>query len=156
MVWTPLLICCCWKTVNGRLRRQGPQTLHSIWRVDQFITLPRSQAESLSTRHSLRLLPRSPTSSKRTVSLPSQGGALTGNSMGVTLSDIRSYLLKQFPALRKRGISRTAIHQLMVVPCKGMRNALRYTGLVEAKVPAKDNSQHKAHLGGHFAFTQAN
>lgn len=80
----------------------------------------------------------------------------TGNSMGVTLSDIRSHLLEQFPALKERGISRTVIHQLMVAPRKGTRNALRYTGLVQAKVPGKDNSQRKAHLDGHYAFAQAN
>ena len=89
-------------------------------------------------------------------SAQSRRRTMTVNSMGVTLSDIRSHLLKQFPALRKRGISRTAIHQLMVAPRKGTHNALRCTGLVKAKVPAKDNSQHKAHLDGHFAFTQAN
>ena len=48
------------------------------------------------------------------------------------------------------------IYQLMVAPRKGTWNALRYMGLVKAKVPGKDNSQRKAHQDGHYAFAQVN
>ena len=76
--------------------------------------------------------------------------------MGVTLSDIQSHLKQRFSVLKTNGISCTTIHELMVALCKGTCNAMRYKGLVEVKVPGKDNSDHKSHQDGHFAFCQVN
>ena len=79
-----------------------------------------------------------------------------GNSMGVTLKDLQVHLKEKIPELKRRGISRTAIHQLMVAPRQGVRNASRYTDLVQARVPGKDNSLHHSNEDSHFAFAQCN
>ena len=79
-----------------------------------------------------------------------------GNSMGVTLKDLQVHLKENIPELKRRGISRTAIHQLMVAPRQGVRNASRYTDLVQARVPGKDNSLHHSNEDSHFAFAQCN
>ena len=77
-----------------------------------------------------------------------------GNSMGVSLEDVRAHIKEKVLELKRRGISRTAIHQLFVAPRKGTRNASRYTNLVKAKVPGKDNSQHKSNQDSHYALAQ--
>ena len=74
----------------------------------------------------------------------------TRNSMGVSLADIQSHILTKLPSLHS--ISRTTVHQLMVAPRKGTRNAQRYHGLVKSRVPGKDNSIRKSHSDAHFAF----
>ena len=79
-----------------------------------------------------------------------------GNSMRVTLADIQAHLKEKLPQLKQKGISRTTIHQLLVAPRKGTRNAQRYNNLISAKVPSKDNTQHKTNLDSHFAFAQVN
>ena len=79
-----------------------------------------------------------------------------GNAMGVTLAGIQEHLKAKIPQLKERGISRTTIHELLVAPRKGTRNAKRYHGLVAAKVPGKDNSLRKRHIDSHFAFAQIN
>ena len=63
-----------------------------------------------------------------------------GNSMGVTLQDLQHHLKKKLPPLKRRHISRSTIHQLMVAPRQGVQNASRYTDLVKAREPGKDNS----------------
>ena len=79
-----------------------------------------------------------------------------GNSMGVSLRDLQDHLKEKIPQLKKRGISRTTVHQLLVAPRQGVRNASRYTDLVKARVPGKDNSLRHANEDSHFAFAQVN
>jgi hypothetical protein len=77
-----------------------------------------------------------------------------GNAMGVTLAEIQGHVMEKMPELKKRGISRTTIHELLVAPRSGTINASRYHGLVKARVPGKDNSERKYHQDAHFAFAQ--
>ena len=77
-----------------------------------------------------------------------------GNSMGVTLAEIQTHIIKHIPELKARGLSRTTVHELMVAPRKRARNAQRYRELVQSRVPGKDNSLRKAHEHGHYASAQ--
>lgn len=79
-----------------------------------------------------------------------------GNAMGVTLAELKAHVLSKVPSLANKGISRTVIHELLVAPRRKTRNAQRYHGLVDARVPGKDNSLHKSHMNSHYAFAQAN
>ena len=56
--------------------------------------------------------------------------------------------------MKKHGISRTAILELLVPPRSGTRNASRYHALVKARVPGKDNSKRKYHQDAHCGFAQ--
>ena len=62
------------------------------------------------------------------------------SSVGVSLGSWRKHLLDTVPGLRKTGISRTTVHQLMLPPRQSTINAKRYTGVVPARVPGKQNS----------------
>lgn len=64
----------------------------------------------------------------------------TANSSGVTLAEIRKYLMDKIPELKTGGISRNTIQRLMQAPHKGRRSQSYYKGLVGARVPRKDNS----------------
>ena len=74
--------------------------------------------------------------------------------MGVSLADIREYVMTCIPELRQKRISRTTVHQLLVAPRKSTINAARYHGLVKARVPDKQNDLRKQHPDSHFAFSQ--
>ena len=78
----------------------------------------------------------------------------TGNAMGVTLAQIQGHVIEKIPELKKHGISRTAIHELLVSPRSGTINASRYHGLVKARVTGKDNTKRKYHQDAHLAFAQ--
>ena len=50
------------------------------------------------------------------------------------------------------GMFCTTVHQLMAAPKKGTHNAHRYQGLVQSRVPGKDNTLCKEHPDGNFIF----
>eukprot|EP00117_Sycon_ciliatum_P025801 scpid112226/ scgid21331/ len=76
-------------------------------------------------------------------SAQSRRRSTVGNDMGVSLTDIREHVMKRMPEVREKGISRTAIHQLLVAPRQSTINAARYHGLVKARVPGKNNNLRK-------------
>lgn len=79
------------------------------------------------------------------------------NASGVTLSDIRSHLLKTVPGLKDNGISRSTIQRLFYPPNKRHKSAKQYKRVVNARVPAKQNSRRsKTHTDTHFCRTQVN
>ena len=77
-----------------------------------------------------------------------------GNAMGVTLAEKKAHVLSKIPQLAKKGFSRMITHELFIAPRRNTRNALRYHGLVSAKVLGKDNSLHSEHVNAHYAFAQ--
>ena len=56
-------------------------------------------------------------------------------SHGVTLSAIRSHVLREIPSLKE--ISVHTIHRLLLPPNKNRKASKRYKGLVDAKRPPK-------------------
>lgn len=78
----------------------------------------------------------------------------TANTCGVSLQQIRSHLLGEFPALK---ISKASVHRLMVAPNKHRRAARLYKGLVNAKIPRKENTASATeHVDLHFTMAQVN
>eukprot|EP00117_Sycon_ciliatum_P043397 scpid28652/ scgid31427/ len=61
------------------------------------------------------------------------------SSMGVSLHEIRSHLLKTIPGLKEAGISVETVHRLMLPPRKGTTRANQFKALVSARVPRKRN-----------------
>lgn len=78
----------------------------------------------------------------------------TGTGTGVSLEDIRQHLLDSVPGLKERGISKDAVHHLMVAPRKNTVRAERYKGLVDAKVPGKRNQYRENSANQHFLFAR--
>lgn len=60
-------------------------------------------------------------------------------SSGVSLADIRRYLFKEIPQLRKDGVvlSHSTIHHLLVCPRKNSSSAYKYKGEVDGKLSRK-------------------
>ena len=78
----------------------------------------------------------------------------TATSLGVTLQQLRDHLLKTVPGLASAGISRSTVHRLMLPPRKGTTAAKSYKGLIQARVPAKQNTA-TAKEHAHLHYTQA-
>ena len=72
----------------------------------------------------------------------------------MSLRDIQSHLLKVIPGLSERGISRDAIHTLMVPPKLNGSRAHRYKKLIDAKVSGKRNDYREDSLNQHFLFAR--
>ena len=62
-----------------------------------------------------------------------------GTSYGVTLREIKEYLLKMIPELQQVGIGTTTIAYLMAPPHRGHSSSKQYKSIVNAHVPGKDN-----------------
>ena len=79
----------------------------------------------------------------------------TATGAGVTLNDIRKHLLEVVPGLKQDGgISRDTIHRLTVAPRKNSTRAQRYKGLIDARVPGKQNQYREESLNQHFLFAR--
>ena len=79
----------------------------------------------------------------------------TTNCLGVTLKDLRNHLLAAVPDLKTKGISRTTIHELMMLPRRKTVNAARYKELVNSRVPQRKNSRSlNDHQDSHFCAAQ--
>ena len=78
----------------------------------------------------------------------------TGTGTGVSLEQIRVHALKAVPGLSERGISRDAIHLLMVPPKKNTIRASRYKSLIDARVPGKRNNYREESPNQHFLFAR--
>ena len=72
----------------------------------------------------------------------------------MTLAQVREHLLSTIPGLKEKGISRTAVHQLMVAPRQKSINAQRYQGVLEVRVPSKKNNEHGHHKDAHYCHAQ--
>jgi hypothetical protein len=75
-------------------------------------------------------------------------------SCGVTLGDIRKNLLANVPKLKEEGISISTVSRLLEPPRQGTKAALRYTGAIKARVPAKRNDEIKEHIDLHYCRSQ--
>ena len=76
-------------------------------------------------------------------------------SHGVTLSAIRSHVLREIPSLKE--ISVHTIHRLLLPPNKNRKASKRYKGLVDAKRPPKRNDLVcKTHPDFHYTSAQVN
>lgn len=104
---------------------------------------------------SLKSLSVQPVSSSSTaIQLMSDGGLTHGNVGGVTLAQICDHLLLQIPGLREHGPGRTTVAYLMVPPRQKTHAALRYKGVVKARVPAKRNDFREHHVDSHYLLTR--
>ena len=77
-----------------------------------------------------------------------------GSACGVSLEDIRQYLISKIPELQGKGIGRTTVAYLMAPPRRGTTAATRYKTLVSAHVPAKCNQYHENHEDQHYLFAR--
>lgn len=76
----------------------------------------------------------------------------TASTNGVSLQQIRTHLKSKFPDLV---ISKDTIHRLMIAPHKGRTTARLYKGLVNMRIPPKQNTMAKAeHQDLHFTMAQ--
>lgn len=76
-------------------------------------------------------------------------------SHGVTLSAIRSHVLREIPSLKE--ISVHTIHRLLLPPNKNRNASKRYKSLVDAKRPPKRNDlASKTHPDFHYTSAQVN
>ena len=76
-------------------------------------------------------------------------------SHGVTLSAIRSHVLREIPSLKE--ISVHTIHRLLLPPNKNRKAAKRYKSLIDAKRPPKRNDLTcKTHPDFHYTSAQVN
>ena len=81
--------------------------------------------------------------------------AETTSCLGISLKDLRKHLLASVPGLKEKGISRTAIHELMMPPRQKTVNAGRYKSLVNSRVPKKQNNRaFNDHADSHFCASQ--
>jgi hypothetical protein len=79
------------------------------------------------------------------------------NASGVTLNDIRTHLLKTVPGLKENGISRATVHRLFHPPNKRHNSAKLYKCLVNARVPAKQNTRRcQNHVSQQYDRAQVN
>ena len=67
----------------------------------------------------------------------------TGTGTGVSLKQIREYVMNEVPGLRDKGISRDTIHFLLAPPRKNTIRAERYKSLIDARVPAKSETSRR-------------
>ena len=65
----------------------------------------------------------------------------TADTNGVSLGQIRSHLKDRFPDL---AISKATVHRLLAPPNKHHRSARLYKGLVNLRIPAKQNTAAKS------------
>ena len=69
-------------------------------------------------------------------------------SCGVSVQEVREHLLKTIPGLAEHGLSKTSV--------KGRRSAKLYKGVVDCKVPRKDNSGRQSDEHSHYLHARVN
>ena len=67
----------------------------------------------------------------------------TGLACGVSLNMIKEHLFKTVPGLERHGMSVKSVHRLFVAPRKGSIAGKSHLGVVDARIPGKDNSGRK-------------
>ena len=78
----------------------------------------------------------------------------TGNSSGVTASQIREHLYSVIPELRNHSVSISTIHRLFQAPNKHFKAQARYKGYIDARVGVKSNSYREYHQDAHYLFAR--
>lgn len=78
----------------------------------------------------------------------------TGNSSGVTASQIREHLYRTIPELKDHTISLSTIRRLFQAPNKKFNASSRYKGYVNARVGVKSNTYREYHEDAHYLFAR--
>jgi hypothetical protein len=78
----------------------------------------------------------------------------TGLNVGVSLQDIRGYVLRTIPGLSNFGISTSTVAHLFNPPNKGYRNGKFYKGYIDARTPSKDDTMRQANPSQHTCAAQ--
>ncbi|XP_071478062.1 uncharacterized protein [Diadema antillarum] len=75
---------------------------------------------------------------------------------GTSVPQLRNHLLATIPGLKEAHpkLCRRTIARMMQPPNKGTRSAASYKGLIQARVPRKDNSARKPNDNSHFCSTR--
>ena len=74
----------------------------------------------------------------------------TFRSCGVTIKELRDYLLETISGLDEHGLGITTVRYLFQPVKKGTFAAENYKGLIDGKVAGKDNTDRKTHINGHY------
>ena len=74
----------------------------------------------------------------------------TFQSCGVTIKELRGYLLEAVPGLKEHSLGNTTVRYLFQPVKKGTFAAENYEGLIDGKVAHKDNTGRKMHINDHY------
>ena len=77
-------------------------------------------------------------------------------SCGVSVQEVREHLLKTIPGLAEHGLSRTYVKYFFKPVHQGRRFAKLYKGVVDCKVPRKDNSGRQSDEHPHYLHARVN
>ena len=77
-------------------------------------------------------------------------------SCGVSVQEVREHLLKTTPRLAEHGLSKTSVKYLFKPVHQGRRSAKLYKGVVDCKVPRKDNSGRQSDEHSHYLHARVN
>ena len=78
----------------------------------------------------------------------------TGNSSGVTASQIREHLYRVIPELKDHTISLSTMRRLFHAPNSNFNASSRYRGHVNARVGVKSNTYREYHEDAHYLFAR--
>ena len=77
-------------------------------------------------------------------------------SCGVSVEEVRDHLLENIPGLAEHGLSSTTCRYLFKAVNKSLNTSKRYKGVVQCRVPAKDNSGRVSNKNSHFLHSRVN
>jgi len=82
--------------------------------------------------------------------------ATVGLATGVSLEQCRQHLLTEMPELKDAGVklTRSTIHYMLLPPRTSTVAARNYHGVVDSRIPTRDNSLSKSHPDSHFCSAQ--
>ena len=77
-------------------------------------------------------------------------------SCGVSVDEVRQHLLKTIPGLVEHGLCINTVRYLFKAVNKSRSSSKRYTGLVDCRVPQKDNSGRESDENSHYLHSRVN